>query len=219
MTFHALVDLDGTITDPRPGILGAYRHALASLGLEAPPAEDLLWVIGPPLRHSFPKLGVAPERIDEALEHYRVFYQAGAMFDAPVYAGMPETFEALRAEGIRLVLATSKPHVMARPILEHFRLDHHFHAIHGSELDGRNDDKGDLLAHILAEEGVDPARAVMIGDRLFDVKAAQRHGIPSIGVLWGYGGQHELTEAGATHLCAEPVGLAALVTAIRSGLA
>lgn len=67
MTFHALVDLDGTITDPRPGILGAFRHALTSLGLEAPPPDDLLWVIGPPLRHSFPKLGVAPERIDDAL--------------------------------------------------------------------------------------------------------------------------------------------------------
>lgn len=218
MTFHALVDLDGTITDPRPGIIGSYRNALMAMDLPAPPEEELLWVIGPPLRHSFPKLGVPEPHVEEALGHYRRFYQAGAMFDAPVYHGMPEVFETLREEGIKLVLATSKPHVLARPILAHFGLDHHFHAIHGAELDGRNDDKGDLLAHIIAEEGVDPNRAVMIGDRLFDVKAAQRHDIPCIGVLWGYGGEVELTEAGATHLCASPQDLAGLVRTIRTAL-
>jgi len=215
MSFHAFVDLDGTITDPKPGIIGSYRYALTELGLHAPPVDDLTWVIGPPLRHSFPKLGVAPEHVETALKHYRRYYSAGAMFDAPVYPGMPEALDALRAAGIKLVLATSKPHVMARPILEHFGLDARFHAIHGAELDGRNDDKGDLLAHIMAEEGVDPARAVMIGDRLFDVNAAKRHGIPSIGVLWGYGGHAELTEAGATHLCAAPAELASQVLALR----
>lgn len=215
MTFCALVDLDGTITDPKPGIVGAFRYALAELGHEAPPGDDLLWVIGPPLRHSFPKLGVAPEHVETALEHYRRFYRAGAMFDAPVYAGMPEALLSIREAGIRLIVATSKPHLMARPILAHFGLDVHFHAIHGAELDGRNDDKGDLLAHIMAEEGVDPARAVMIGDRLFDVNAAKRHGIPSIGVLWGYGGTAELTAAGATHLCETPNHLAQQVIALR----
>ncbi len=209
--FHALVDLDGTITDPKPGIIGAFRHALSEMGLPAPPMEALLWVIGPPLRHSFPDVGVAPDRVEEALAHYRAFYRAGAMFDAPVYAGMPEALSAMRAAGITLIVATSKPHVMARPILAHFGLDTHFHAIHGAELDGRNDDKGDLLAHILAEEGVDPARAVMIGDRKFDILAAKRHAIPSIGVTWGYGGATELTEAGATQLCAAPGDLARMV--------
>lgn len=213
MKRYALVDLDGTITDPRPGIIGAYRHALTEMGIEAPPEEELLWVIGPPLRQSFPKLGVAEPHVEAALGHYRAFYSAGAMFNAPVYAGMPEAFAALRAAGVTLIVATSKPHVMARPILAHFGLDGHFHAIHGAELDGRNDDKGDLLAHIMAEEGVDPAEAVMIGDRKFDILAARRHGIANIGVLWGYGGEAELTEAGADRLCASPHHLAEMVLA------
>lgn len=213
MKRYALVDLDGTITDPRPGIIGAYRHALTEMGIEAPPEEELLWVIGPPLRQSFPKLGVAESHVEAALEHYRAFYSAGAMFNAPVYDGMPEAFTALRAAGVTLIVATSKPHVMARPILAHFGLDGHFHAIHGAELDGRNDDKGDLLAHIMAEEGVDPAEAVMIGDRKFDILAARRHGIANIGVLWGYGGEAELNEAGADRLCATPQDLAMMVLA------
>ena len=213
MKRYALVDLDGTITDPRPGIIGAYRHALTEMGLVAPPEEELLWVIGPPLRQSFPKLGVTEPHVEAALRHYRAFYSAGAMFNAPVYDGMPEAFSALRAAGVTLIVATSKPHVMARPILAHFGLDGHFHAIHGAELNGRNDDKGDLLAHIMAEEGVDPAEAVMIGDRKFDILAARHHGIANIGVLWGYGGEEELAEAGADRLCASPHDLAKMVLA------
>lgn len=215
MSFHALLDLDGTITDPRPGIIASYRHALTELGITPPPEADLLWVIGPPLRHSFPESGVPAHAVEDALRHYRAHYRAGAMFDAPVYAGMPEALKTLQESGITLIVATSKPHVMARPILEHFGLDTHFHAIHGAELDGRNDDKGDLLAHIMAEESVDPARAVMIGDRKFDILAARRHRIANIGVLWGYGGAAELTEAGADCHCDAPGNLAGMVEAIR----
>lgn len=211
-----LLDLDGTITDPKPGIAGSFRHALIALGLEAPPVDDLLWVIGPPLRQSFPKLGVPEAKVETALEHYRESYAAGAMFDAPVYPGMPEAMAAMKAAGLRLILATSKPHHFARPILAHFGLDTLFDAIHGSELDGRNDDKGDLLAHIIATEGVDPARAVMVGDRLFDIRAAKRQAITSIGVLWGYGAAAELTGAGADHLCSSPYDLAGMIAGLSA---
>lgn len=201
---HLLVDLDGTLTDPKPGIVASFQYALHELGCPVPPADDLLWVIGPPLRVSFPQAGVPADRVEGALEAYRLHYSAGAMFDAPVYAGIPEALTDLRGSGMTLILATSKPHVMARPILKHFGLDVHFHAVHGAELDGRNDDKGDLLAHIMAEEGVDPTRAIMIGDRKFDILAARRHNIANIGVLWGYGGHAELKEAGADRLCEAP---------------
>jgi phosphoglycolate phosphatase len=213
MITHVLFDLDGTITDPKPGIVGSFRYALAELGIEPPPVEDLLWVIGPPLRQSFPAAGVPAENVEHALEHYRRFYRAGAMFDAPVYAGIPAVLETLRERGTTLIVATSKPHVMARPILEHFGLDAHFHAIHGAELDGRNDDKGDLLAHILEQEAVDPASTVMIGDRKFDILAARRHGLANIGVLWGYGGAAELTESGVDQLCESPADLIPMLDA------
>lgn len=219
MTFHALVDLDGTITDPKPGIIGSFRHALTELGVDAPPEEALHWVIGPPLRDSFPEAGIPATRVEEALAAYRRRYRAGAMYDAFVYAGMAEALTALRAAGVTLTLATSKPHVMAKPILVHFGLDGHFRAIHGAELDGRNDDKGDLLAHILAEEGIEPSRAVMIGDRKYDILAAKRHAMISIGVLWGYGGAAELAASGADHLCAAPASLAGTVLSVRSALA
>jgi phosphoglycolate phosphatase len=185
--------------------------ALAGLGLAVPERSTLGWVIGPPLRQSFPELGVAPSDIDRALALYRDHYRAGAMYDAVVYEGIPEALATLRQHGHRLIVATSKPHVFARPILERCGLAPHFAAIHGAELDGTRDDKADLIAHILVSEAVDPARAIMIGDRKFDCLGAVRNGLPCVGVLWGYGDARELQSAGAAALATTPVELPGLV--------
>ena len=221
-----LIDLDGTITDPQSGIIMSVQYALRKLDCAVPEAATLTWVIGPPLRDTFPTLGVPAEQVEQALMHYRLNYTgkgaaAGSrqathptMFDATVYADIPEALAQLKAAGHRLIVCTSKPHVYARPILEHFKLAHFYSAIHGSELDGRNDDKADLIAHIIRTEAVDPTGAVMIGDRKFDVLGAKSNGIPCIGALWGYGSKDELTDACATSLCAAPGDLSDHVAAI-----
>ena len=221
-----LIDLDGTITDPQSGIITSVQYALRQLDCAVPEAATLTWVIGPPLRDTFPALGVPAQQVEQALMHYRFNYTgkgaaAGsrqathpAMYDATVYSGIPEVLAQLREADHRLIVCTSKPHVYAGPILEHFTLAHLFNAIHGSELDGRNDDKADLIAHIMRTEAVDPTGAVMIGDRKFDVLGAKANGMPCIGVSWGYGSMDELTDAGATSLCAAPGDLADQVAAI-----
>jgi len=209
-----LVDLDGTLLDPKPGLIGSVQYALDRLGFPVPPADELLWLIGPPFRVSFPKLLGTPELTELAIAHYRAHYFGGAMYEAMVYDGVPATLDALSAAGCRLFVATSKPHCYARPILEHFDLARRFAGIHGPELDGTNDHKGDLIAHIIAKEGVVPERAVMIGDREFDVAAAARNGIPTVGVTWGYGTARELVDAGAHALCRAPASLAAMVLGV-----
>jgi phosphoglycolate phosphatase len=210
-TRHVLFDLDGTITDPARGLIGSVRYALEELGTEAPDFEALRWVIGPPLRSSFERLLGGMERVEEAIELYRFRYRGGAMFEATLYAGISDAIALLAAKGYRLLLATSKAHVFARPILAHFALDRHFAAIHGSELDGRNDDKGELIGHIMACERIDPTHAIMVGDRKYDVEGAGRHGIATIGALWGHGGERELTLAGAAALCRHPEDLTDLI--------
>ncbi|SEE09914.1 phosphoglycolate phosphatase [Rhizobiales bacterium GAS191] len=209
---HVLLDLDGTITDPARGIIGSVQYALRELGAEVPDFEALRWVIGPPLRPSFEELLGSAERVEDAIALYRSRYQgSGGMFEALLYAGIADALRSLATEGYALRLATSKPHVFARPILAHFDVDGHFAAIHGSELDGRNDDKGDLIGHILETDRIDAADAVMVGDRKYDVVGAARHGIATIGALWGHGGQAELVAAGAAALCERPQELPALV--------
>lgn len=211
-----LIDLDGTVHDPAPGIIGSVQYALRELALPVPQHEDLHWVIGPPLRVVFPQIGVKPGGVERAVQLYRVNYRNGAMYDAIVYEGIPAALDELRSLGARLIMATSKPHAFAKPIMERFGLAGRFAAIHGAELDGTRDDKAELIAHIIAEEGVDAKRAVMIGDRKFDCLGAGRHGIPTIGVLWGYGTADELRAHGAAHLAETPSELSRLAKQLLS---
>ncbi len=199
-----LVDLDGTLTDPAEGIVGCFRLALEALGKTAPPAADLAWIIGPPLRGCFAEV-LGPEGDpEEALKAYRSRYSVAGLFEAIVYEGVDDTLAELRAAGTRLFLCTAKPIVYAERILRHFNLDRHFEGAYGDDLDGRFQDKADLVAHILEREGLEAADCCMLGDRKHDVHAASRHGIPTIGALWGYGGLNELRDAGAAVLCETP---------------
>jgi phosphoglycolate phosphatase len=125
-----------------------------------------------------------------------------------------EALESLRAGGATLVVATSKPAVYARRIVEHFGLQQYFAQVHGCELDGTREDKRDLIAHILSHRGLQPARAVMIGDRGVDMRAARHHGLAAVGVLWGFGSRDELAEEGAQALCARPRELPAALAGI-----
>ena len=200
-----LVDLDGTLTNPARGIVGCFRFALAAMGCAAPPEADLAWIIGPPLRESFKRFLGETDDGEEALAVYRTRYGSDGLFEAIVYDGAPEALARVKQSGARLFLCTSKPIVYAKRILDRFDLGRYFDEAYGSELDGRLEDKGDLIAHILAEQRLDPGDCVMLGDRRHDVAGAGRHAIPTIGALWGFGGEHELREAGAAALCAAPM--------------
>lgn len=212
---HALFDLDGTLLDPKPGILSSIQYALRRLGAPVPPAEDIAWAIGPPLRTTFPKLLGRDDRTEEAVALYRENYSNGAMFDALVYSGIPDALSAIASAGCRLIIATAKPHVFARPILQHFGLDTRFIAIHGPELDGTHDNKADLIAHIVRQHDIDASRAVMIGDREHDMLAATLNDMRAVGVTWGYGSVSELTSAGAAILCEAPARLADTLAKLR----
>ena len=184
---NILLDLDGTLIDPKPGILGSIHYALERMRHPAPPpAEDLLWAIGPPLRTTFTRL-LGEADAEAAVTHYRDHYRDGAMYDCEVYPGIPEVLTVLAAQGHRLHIVTAKAHVFARPIAERMGLAAFVSGVHGPELDGTRDNKADLLAHVLEIEGISPGDAVMIGDRKFDILAASANGVPGIGVTWGYG--------------------------------
>jgi phosphoglycolate phosphatase len=199
-----LVDLDGTLTDPAEGIVGCFRLALEALGRSPPPAAELTWIIGPSLRRSFAEMLGGAGDPEEALGIYRRRYSTEGLFEAVVYDGVSAALTDLRAAGTRLFLCTSKPAVFAERILGHFDLRPHFDGVYGDEIDGRYEDKGDLIARILDSEKLKAGDCCMWGDRKHDVLAASRHAIPTIGALWGYGGADELREAGAAVLCASP---------------
>jgi phosphoglycolate phosphatase len=206
-----LMDLDGTISDPAVGIFAAFRYGLANVGHTLPDDEPLAWMIGPPLLESFASVLGDDARATQALEHYRQHYGAGAMYQNTLYPGMREAIAALGAGGLRLFVATSKLDHFAGLIVRNFGLGDAFSGVYGSDLAGTRGQKADVIAHCLASEGLDPRDCVMIGDRKHDVHGAAAHGIPCIGVAWGYGDVAELTGAGARLICATPADLPRLI--------
>ena len=201
-------DLDGTLTDPKPGITRSIQYALQRLDYPAIPTEDeLTWCIGPPLRTSFVRLLGGDHSADRAVALYRERFSDIGLYENRVYDGIGEVLTTLRASGHRLFVATSKPHVFADRIIDHFGLRHHFERVFGSELDGTRVDKGDLLEYALNEAAVDPSQTLMIGDRSHDMVGARNNGMGAIGVLYGYGSKDELIGAGASHVCATPAAI------------
>jgi phosphoglycolate phosphatase len=197
-------DLDGTLTDPKPGITGSIQYALEKLDRAVPSQDELTWCIGPPLRASFVALLGGEEHADRAVALYRERFGDVGLFENSLYPDIPAVLATLAQSPRRLFVATSKPHVFASRIIEHFGLAGHFERVFGSELDGTRVHKADLLAYALAETGVDPSQALMIGDRSHDVVGAIANGIDAVGVTYGYGSGEELIEAGAISLCASP---------------
>jgi phosphoglycolate phosphatase len=198
-------DLDGTLTDPKPGITRSIQYALQKLEHPTIPTEDeLTWCIGPPLRASFVRLLGGEHSADHAVSFYRERFSDVGLYENSLYDGIGDVLKTLCASGQRLFVATSKPHVFAERIIDHFGLRNHFERVFGSELDGTRVDKSHLLEYALKEASVDPAKTLMIGDRSHDMVGAKNNRMKGIGVLYGYGSRDELLEAGAHHVCATP---------------
>lgn len=208
-----LFDLDGTLTDPGLGITNAVAHALHRFGIPVPPRTELYKFIGPPLVDSFMEYyGMTKEQADTAVVYYREHYRDTGLFENVVYDGIDAMLARLTAAGKTPVLATSKPEVFARRILEHFDLDRYFRFVAGATLDGSLSTKGDVIAHALNLcQPEDLRRVVMVGDRKHDILGAKENGLDSIGVLYGYGDRPELEQAGATYIAPTVAELEALL--------
>ncbi len=205
-------DLDGTLTDSAPGIIHSVQYALKKYGIEAE-ENDLRSFIGPPLVHSFQdRFGFDHDKALEAVAYYREYFTAGGMFENSVYPGVEEMLQKLKEDGLMLAVATSKPELFSKQILEHFALTRYFDFIGGAAMDESRATKVEVLSYALQELQVDPAKAVMIGDRENDMEAASLLGTESIGVLYGYGSQEELANAGAKVFADTPMDICRIIS-------
>ena len=191
-----LFDLDGTLTDSGEGIINCVIYALERFGLPIPERETLRYFVGPPLHESFIKQGVPADRAEEAVAVYRERYVPTGMFENTPYPGVRELLEKLQAEGHKLYVASSKPEWMCIEILKHFDLAKYFAMICGATMDTSRTNKDAVIAYLL-DLNVRSDRTIMVGDTKFDVLGAKAHGIPTVGVSWGYGSVEEMEKAGA----------------------
>ena len=199
---YILLDLDGTLIDPKEGITNSVQHSLRALGIEACDRDELLRFIGPPLRDSYRVFyGFDEVKAELAVAKYREYFAVAGILENTLYPGVPELLRELQVCGKTVALATSKPWVYAEKILESYGLREHFSFIAGSELDGARSRKSELIRYALDNVGCsDLGRAVMVGDREHDVIGANEIGIESVGVLYGYGSENELRNANTTYI-------------------
>lgn len=199
-----LFDLDGTLTDPGLGITSAVAYALQKSGIAPPPLHELYPFIGPPLIDAFmSRYSMTRDEAVAAVSYFREYFKDRGIFENEVYEGIDAMLGHLKAAGITVVLATSKPEEFALRILDHFDLSRHFDSVTGASMDERLSRKGDVIALALSRcRPSDLRRTVMVGDRMHDMEGAKENGLASIGVLYGYGSREELEEAGADALAA-----------------
>ena len=205
MKKYLLFDLDGTLTDPKIGITTCVQYALKSYGIEEPDLDKLEPFIGPPLKDSFMQFyGMDEKQAEAAIEKYRERFRDTGIFENKIYKGVPAMLRTLKAKGMSLAVASSKPTVFVKRILEHFHIEQYFDVVVGSELDGRLGTKTEVVQEALRQLFPDGQirrdEVYMIGDRKFDVEGARNVRVESIGVAYGYGSMEELKEAKADYI-------------------
>ena len=207
---YIFFDLDGTLTDPALGITNSFIHALKYYGLPIPSFEELCKLIGPPLPYSFETtFGFPHDKAMEAVSKYREYFATKGLYENSVYEGIPELLQTLRDNGFHLAIATSKPEEYSIKIAEHFNISKYFDHICGSLMNETRSKKSEVIAYAMQTCGLKPsgvdgegdaARILMIGDRFHDIEGARANKIKSCGVLYGYGSQKELQDAGADYI-------------------
>lgn len=198
-----MFDLDGTLTDSGEGIIKCASLALEHFGLPVPDWEEMRTFVGPPLGESFVRYGVPQERVEEAIAVYRSRYIPIGKFENHPYPGIRELLEQLKQHGHTLFVATSKPEAMSIEILEHFDLAKYFRQICGATMDGTRSSKASVIEYLIAGNGRD-GQMIMVGDTKFDILGAKAHGIPAVGVAWGYGAVSQMQQAGAAAIAQSP---------------
>lgn len=202
---YLLFDLDGTLTDPKTGITTCVQYALKDQGIEEPDLDKLEPFIGPPLKDSFREFyHLSEEDADRAVEKYRERFRDTGIFENELYGGIHDLLRTLKAGGMHLAVASSKPTVYVEQILKHFKIDKYFEVVIGSELDGTRVEKAQVIQEALhrlfGDRPVQYDQVYMIGDRKFDIEGARTLRIESVGVTYGYGSMEELKEAKADYI-------------------
>lgn len=210
-------DLDGTLTNSAEGIFRSLEFAFQEFGYETPSREILQEFLGPPIVYSLEHFcGISPQECQAMYAKFRERYSTIGKFENELYDGIEDVLRVCKERGYFMSLATAKPEVFAKEILEHFSISQYFDQIVGADYSLNRIHKMDILKKAIQDYGhpltANGQRiAYMIGDRRYDMEAAIELGCIPLGVTYGFGSLEELKEAKAELIANEPLDILSLL--------
>jgi phosphoglycolate phosphatase len=185
-------DLDGTLANTAPDIIGTLNMILASLG-HTPLSDDrAMPLIGEGARAllvaGLAEAGVVvtPDELEPLFDRFLTIYEGRIADESHLYPGVSDTLEQLVLSGYRLAVCTNKLENQARALIEKLGIARHFSAICGRNTFAFAKPDARHLTETILQSGGDPKRAIMIGDSITDIQTARNAGLPVIAVTFGY---------------------------------
>lgn len=194
---YVIFDFDGTVVDTGEGIIKSLQYSFGQMDREVPDMSDLKKFIGPPIHYSFTHYyDVSEDEVGEYIKKYRERYTVTGIYECELYKGIIELIDSLKAHGVKVGIASSKPLRLIYNVADHLGITERFDAIVGVRMDDSNHStKTGLILEAMELMGArDKNEVLMVGDRLYDIEGAKGAGVKSCGVLWGYGSEEEFRE-------------------------
>ena len=193
-----IFDFDGTICDTGEGILKSAKYALDAFDIPAGQWHELTEFIGPPLFVTFQeKYNQSATQAELLVKKFRERYTNTGLYESCLYNGVEDLLADLKANGIKIGIASSKPQHYILTLLEKFGIAKYFDSVCATSFNADCESKQSIINRCLKDLEADAKDAVMVGDRCYDIEGAKANYMDSIGVLWGYGTRFEFIEYGA----------------------
>ncbi len=193
---HAvLFDLDGTLIDSIDLILASYRHTLKAHGF--PNVEDGEWLrgVGRPLRVQLGAWARDPEELEALVRTYREYNLAHHDRMVRVFEGVPELVRTLRARGHALAVVTSKTREGAHRGLQLAGIQREIEVLVCADDVVHPKPHPEPVTRAVERLGVEPRRALFVGDSIHDLRAGRAAGVLTAAALWGPFGREDLEAA------------------------
>lgn len=187
-----IFDLDGTLIDTAPDLMASLNHVMELNGLAPVTFEDMTWLVGQGAKvmierawshHGHPG---SPEQLETAFDAFLLHYAAEMPGKSQPYPGLISALDRLQADGMKLAVCTNKTEALARRLLDSLALTDRFAVITGGDTFSVRKPHGDHILGTIKMAGGNPGNAVMIGDSINDILAAQNASVPAIAVPFGY---------------------------------
>ena len=199
---HIIFDLDGTLTDSKPGIINSAVYACQKLGIKDPPVEEFDRLIGVPLQDYFRMIfDFSDAEVEKAVIYFREYYGSKGVYENEVYDGIPGLLNKLKKAGKKIYISTAKYEKYAWVVTDHFQFTPLITDMVGADQGGVHATKTELAAKIIQRNKItDLEKTIVIGDKHMDIQAGHQNGIDSIGVTYGFGTSEELVGEKPTYL-------------------